>query len=199
MNTYTEKTFLELMDNRAVGVDNRYPTMAILKFIPENPECSRFWEIPSEPERRPYFIASVLEAMSPWTSCFAWRHMGSWPTNPDPLRLNDRIEFGILKSIGLPMGTADIIEFGFSEIDLLITLIFSTSIFGWSINEDLYVVPDTAKYIIKVSHHEAIHVSFRNSSDMESFIRFMAERGFPLPDEVPDDTFKQPEWMKERI
>jgi hypothetical protein len=123
--------------------------------------------------------------------------MGSWPTRPDPSRLNDRIEFQILKYIGLPLGTADVIEFDRSEIDPLITLVFSTSIFGWSVNEDLYIVPNICRCIVKTDHYGVVHVSFRGSDDVRAFIRFMAERGFILPDELPDATFKVPEWMKE--
>jgi len=123
--------------------------------------------------------------------------MGSWPTRPDPLRLNDKIEFGILKSVGLPMGTTDVLRFDLMEIDRLITLIFSTSIFGWSVNEAPYIVPDTAQYIAKTDHHGVIHVSFRDSDDMQAFVRFLAERKILLPEELPDATFKRPEWMKE--
>ena len=132
MNTYSEDSFLKLVGDRGIGVDSRYPQIAILKFIPEAPDCSRFWEMPLEPERRPYFIASMLEAAGAWKSCFVWRHMGSWPARPEPLRLNDRIEFAILKGIGLPMGTGSVVEFDRAEIDALVTLVFSTSIFGWS-------------------------------------------------------------------
>jgi len=195
MKRYSEQKFLTWAGNHAIGMDSRYPQLAILNFEPD-PDCDRFWEIPLEPERRPYFIASILEAMGDWSSCFVWRHMGSWPTRPDPLRLNDKIEFGILKSVGLPMGTADVVGFDRGEIDRLITIIFSTSIFGWSVSEDLYIVPDTAQYIAKTDHHGVIHVSFRDSDDMQTFVQFLAKREFLLPEELPDATFKRPEWMK---
>jgi len=196
MKKYTEQDFLRWAGKHAIEVDSRYPQSAILRFEPD-PDCDRFWQVPLEPECRPYFIVSILEAMGDWKSCFVWRHMGSWPSRPDPLRLNDRIEFGILKSIGLPMGTADVVRIDRSEIDPLITLIFSTSIFGWSVSEDLYIVPDTAKYIAKTDHHGVIHVSFRDSDTMQSFVQFLTEREFILPEELPDATFKRPEWMKE--
>jgi hypothetical protein len=65
------------------------------------------------------------------------------------------------------------------------------------VNEDLYIVPDTGRHIVKTNHHGVIHVSFGSSDDVQAFIQFMAERGFILPDELPDATFKRPEWMKE--
>jgi hypothetical protein len=99
--------------------------------------------------------------------------MGSWPLHPEALRLNDRIKFQILKAIALPLGTPDVVEFDGGEIDALITLLFSTSIFGWSVNEDLYVVyvvPETGRYIAKTDHHGVIHVSFRSPAGMETFV-----------------------------
>jgi hypothetical protein len=39
-----------------------------------------------------------------------------------------------MKLIDLPMGTADVVRFDRGEIDRLITLVFSTSIFGWFVN-----------------------------------------------------------------
>jgi len=196
MKTHTETQFLTWAGDYGIGIDSSYPQLAILAFIPD-PDCDRFWEFPVQPERRPYFIASMLEGMGDWKSCFVWRHVGSWPTRPEPLRLNDRIEFQILRGTGLPLGTADVIEFDRTETDALITLVFSTSIFGWSVNEDLYIVPNTGRYIVKTDHHGVIHVSFRGSDDIHAFMRFMAERGFILPNELQDVTFKRPKWMKE--
>lgn len=196
MKTYTEQQFLRWAGNRGIVIDSQYPKSAVLDFVSPKPESDRFWEIPAEPERRPYFISTILQAMGDWESCYVWRHMGSWPARPDPQRLNDRIEFVILKSIGLPLGTADVVEFNREEADSLIALVFSTSIFGWSVNEDLYIIPDTARYIAKTDHHGVIHVAFENPDTMRAFIEFMEENDFFLPEELLDDTFKRPEWMK---
>ena len=114
----------------------------------------------------------------------------------DPLRINDVVELHILKGLGLPLNTADIVKFERPELDRLVTLIFSTTIFGWSVREDLYVVPDDARYILQTDHHNVIHVSFRDAADLDAFILQMEERGFSLPAHVPDPTFKQPGWMK---
>jgi len=90
------------------------------------------------------------------------------------------------------------VEFSHDESDTLITLIFSTTIFGWSVGEELYVVPDHARYILQTDHHDAIHVSFRNPEEVKRWTSVMAERGFPLPDKVPDETFRRPTWMKKQ-
>ena len=173
-----------------------YPTTKILMFTPE-PGYSRFWCVPPSPRRRLHFIATILRLLGSWSSCFVWRD-GRWPSAADPERTNDNdmVELCILKRLGLPLGTSEVVEFTRAELDALITLIFSNTIFGWSIIDDLYVIPDDARYIIQTDHHEVIHVSFRQPEDLARFVKEMEDRGFPLPDELPDATFKPTDWMK---
>lgn len=110
MKTYSEKQFVKWATDHGMGMDERYPDSAVLTLRPD-PDLDRFWETPPEPERRPCFLWLMLELMGDWKKCFVWRHMGSWPSEPDPQRLNDLVEYQILSGIGLPMGTADIVEF----------------------------------------------------------------------------------------
>jgi hypothetical protein len=195
MKTVTETAFLEWADREGLFLDPQYPESAVLVFR-SDPQQDRFWEVPVEPERRPYFLQCFLELMGDWQDCYAWRHLGSWPESAEPLRINDVVEWQILKGLGLPLGTADVVRFERAELDKLVTLMFSTTVFGWSVGEDLYLVPDHARYIVQTDHHNVIHVSCRSSADVNEWVRQMEERGFALPEEVPDSTFKRPDWMK---
>lgn len=96
----------------------------------------------------------------------------------------------------MPMGTHDVVEFSRDEKPKLITLLFATTVFGLSVQDDLYVVPDHARYILKTDHHGTIDVNFRTSDRLQAFVAGMNEKEFPLPDELPDWTFKLPPWMK---
>jgi hypothetical protein len=194
MKTHIEKNFVKWAKSHGIGLDDHHPDSAVLKFQPD-PGLHRFWETPPEPERRSYFLWLMLELMSDWRSCFVWRHMGSWPSIPDPQRVNDQVEFQILSGLGLPMGTADVLEFDRSETDRLVTLLFSTTVFGWSVGEDLYVVPDHTRHIMQTDHHNVVHVSFRDKDTLRSFVAKLKEEEFVLPDHLPDATFKKPEWM----
>lgn len=194
MRTLTESAFLAWAEGAGLGLDPQYPHSAVLTFKPD-PHHDRFWEVPPEPEVRPYFISSLLELMGDWQECYAWRHLGRWPDSADPSRVNDVVELQILKGLGLPLGTADVVSFTRAELDRLVTLIFSTTIFGWTVSDDLYVVPDHARYILQTDHHNVIHVSCRNAVDVEALVGQMKKREFLLPDELPDSTFKKPGWM----
>ena len=195
MKSLTENQFLKWAEQHGIGIDENYPNSAVLSFVPD-PDLDRFWEVPEEPERRPYFIELMLKIIGNWQSCYVWRHLGNWPQEPNYQRPNDKVEYQILSGIGLPMGTADIVMFEIKDLDKLVTLIFSTTIFGWSVGEDLYIIPDNAQYMLKTDHHGVLHVSFRNHEDLDKSVKEMKEDGFPLPGEIPDPTFKRPEWMK---
>ena len=158
---------------------------------------ARFWNVPPEPERRPYYLSSLLELLGDWRSCFAWRHLGYWPNADDVDHPNQIVEHQILKGLGLPLGTTQILEFERADYQALLTLLFTTTVFGWSVGEDLYIIPDHARYILQTDHHRVIHVEFRDAADIERWVSTMAEAGFPLPDRVPDETFKHPPWMNE--
>jgi hypothetical protein len=121
--------------------------------------------------------------------------LGSWPESADPSRINDVVERQVLKGLGIPLGTAHVVAFSREELDKLVTLVFSTTIFGWSVGEDLYVVPDHARAFLQTDHHEVIHVVCRDAGDVQRWVEGMERDGFPLPDAVPDSTFKIPCWM----
>jgi hypothetical protein len=157
MKRHTEEHFLRWANRNGLALDPRYKRSAVLSFDPPVDQA-RFWEVPPEPARRPYFIASLLD-LADADSYYCWRHLGSWPRRAGLERLNDRIEHQILSGICLAIGSSDIVEFCRSEMDRLITLLFSTTIFGWSVAEDLYVVPDHVRQILQTDHHEVIHVS----------------------------------------
>ena len=166
-----------------------------LEFDPKSDE-RRFWEISAEPERRGFMFLALLELMGDWKSCYAWRHQGSWPAAQNHDRLNDSMEFIILSGMGMPSGTTQAVEFSREEQYNLVTLMLSTSIFGWSVGEDMSIVPDHGRYLMQTDHHDVIHTCFRSSEDRDAYVQAMAKRGYALPSELPDTTFKLPGWFK---
>ena len=147
MKTHSKKQFLEWAAAHRIQLDERYPDSAVLAFTPD-PHLDRFWKTPRQAEDRPRFLLLMLELMTDWKSCFVWRHLGRCPTQPFPYRMNGRIEFEILRGIGLPMGSADIVEFERAETDRFVTCLFTATVFGGSVSADLYIVPDHAQQII---------------------------------------------------
>jgi len=65
MKTLHESEFLRWANRIGLFIDERYPQSAVLSFRPD-PQLDRFWEVPPEPERRPYFVAPMLDLMGAW-------------------------------------------------------------------------------------------------------------------------------------
>jgi len=195
MKTVTEEEFLRWASTKGLGLDPRYPRSAVLDF--RDGSESRFWEVPREPERRPCFLASLIDLMGDWQTCYVWRHLGSWPDpkHLDTDRMDDGVELLILKGLGVPLGSSAVLQFPRADRESLVTLLFSTTIFGRSVGEDLYVVPDHARQLLQTDHHNVVHVSLADSRDLHRWIAKMSAEGFDLPDEPPDATFKRPAWM----
>ena len=61
MKTLTEDEFLQWASTGGIGLDPSYPQSAVLDFQADSE--SRFWEVPREPERRPYFLALLIDLM----------------------------------------------------------------------------------------------------------------------------------------
>lgn len=197
MRFILETTFIESAQARGYKFVRTKSNHGWFELEPSVDE-GRFWGIPAEPERRPHLFSGMLELMGDWRTCMAWRVNGVWPASADPGRLNDNIELIILSGLGMPRGGTDAVEFSSEETEKLVTLMFSTSIFGWSVGEDLTIVPDHGRYLMQISHHNVVHVHFRSSADRVAYVSGMQEWGFNLPDELPDATFKRPSWLKKK-
>lgn len=195
MKTMTEKQFLKWAAEKGLGPDPKYPNSAVLDF--QGPSESRFWKVPEGAAQRPYFLSTLIDLMGEWQTCYVWRHLGRWPdpANVSPHRITDAVELNILRGVGVPLGTAAVIAFDRSERAALVTLLFSTTIFGWSVADDLYVVPDHARQLLQTDHHDVIHVSFAADDDLRHWVSKMAEEEYDLPKELPDATFRRPDWM----
>ena len=197
MKLHSESEFLDWAQARGMGLDPQHPGSASLVYV-STPEFTRFWAVPPEPQLRPNFLGCILDAFGAWSSYRCWKHLGNWPAKPNGQSINDEIAFTAFRSIGLPEESTDIVEFADSERVQLITLLFTTTIFGFTTWDDLFLVPDTGRGIIQTDHHGTINLSFKEEATMNEFVRSMEKKGYSLPDDVPDETYKVPKWMQSR-
>ncbi len=182
MNRLTETEFLSWADGVGIGVEPERPRDNMLVF---HGGCSyqRVWPIPAECYRRPYFFGATLRLLDDWQSCYAWRRLGSWPAESDLDEIDDsgRMEHLALKGLGVPLGTADVLQIAREEFDTLQALMLAATQFGWSVGQDLFIVPDHAGCILEVSHHDRIYVHFRDASDIARWTDLMERQGFGPP------------------
>jgi hypothetical protein len=189
-----EQLFINNIREIGLKLDPKYPDSAILSF--DNVSTySRFWNIPDQARKYPFFTNTILTNIDPWKYVYIWKHMGSWDVLKHRERVNDDIQALIYKGAGISRGNSDILQFTMENISEITTIIFNQLVFGWCVGDDIYIIPNHGKQIIQTSHHDVVHVEFLEKSRLNKFIKNMAKNRFPLPTEVPDGTFYKPDWM----
>src|SRR3954447_25046777 len=128
MRVMTEDDFLEWAGGMGLALDPDYPDAAVLDFLA--PSDARFWLVPPEPERRPYFLGSLIDLMEDWQTCYVWRHRGPWPAPAllHPERIRDAVELRLLEGLGIPLGTEVVLAFDRGELATLVTLLFVSTV-----------------------------------------------------------------------
>jgi hypothetical protein len=159
------------------------------------PTEDRFWVF----ERAagiPFLLSHVLAGLDPWKSCFLWPRGGRWLGSGFKDDVGDGVRAKILAGAGVPVGFRGALRCSTRERDTVVTILFAQAVFGWSVPDDVFVVPDHGRQIVQVSHHDVVHVDFADRLRIGRFVRHMAAEEFALPTTLPDATFKRPRWMK---
>jgi len=190
-----EQRFLQWAAQRGIELDIRYEPPQCLVFT-SGRASARFWCTPEKPSAIPFFIASILKAMDPWEEARVWKRVPSWWFGLDEdSHEAEHVLANIVRAIGIPEEFRGAIAFAQSEFYALTTLLFAQMCLGWSVNDDVFVVPNHARQIFHVEHHDIVHVSCSDEARIERFVADLAQEGFRLPDRPPDETFKVPNWM----
>jgi hypothetical protein len=132
--------------------------------------------------------------MKPWQTIVLFRQGGSWLGQPETAI--DRLRLAWLKPLALPQSAVSAVEFDLSEIDDAVSLFTIQQLFGMCAWDDTYAIPDHGEQMLHTSHHEVVEIEFRDGRIAKSFVKQMKREEFELPSEVPDETFKIPDWMK---
>jgi len=124
-----------------------------------------------------------------------WKHFGKWTWETEEDEIGEQVYHQILHGLEIRPLHQSAPRFDRSELASLTTLLLISLAFGICVADDLFVVPDHGNNIIQTSHHDVLHVACRSTQEMQEFVRKMDNQGYCLPSELPDDTFKKPNWM----
>jgi hypothetical protein len=160
---------------------------------------NRFWKLPEPARRIVYFLTVILDSIDPWEELVICKQGASgWYSADDTTGVLDAVHDQIIASTNLPRNFKGAIRAGHTDYTSILTLVFDQLLFGWCVWDDVYLIPDHTNQIIQTSHHDVVHVEFRDPSEIDSFVAAMAAGEFLLPNEVPDGTFKVPHWMRSK-
>jgi hypothetical protein len=177
-----------------IGVDPRYPASEVLTFT-ASPDLSRFWLPHEVPSDLPGFILKAARlASSNGTSWLQLRGGGAWYRGSDASSREEVIH-RLLPAAGISPGTEGALGFTDSEWQALVIVVTAFYTFGWHTGNDLHLIPADRSCILMFGHHGEMTCSCATSERLEAFVSEMAAAGYSLPDYLPDETFKRPDWM----
>jgi hypothetical protein len=109
---------------------------------------------------------------------------------------NDKEREKLFAAAGIELGAQYAIEYVPEERPSIIALLASQLHYGWNTGDDTFLVPDHGRQFIQTDHHNTLHMSFSDPSQLLPFINHMEAKGYFLPNAPPDETFKKPKWMQ---
>jgi hypothetical protein len=194
MQEVSGEEFLHWVASHRIGIDPRYPDSGCLSLLPPT-DHARFWVVPGDPARWPHLAAALLGGLDEWETGLLWPRLGHWPQFGSSRSRNERVRDVVLRGAGIPEGWSGAIRFWRDEEDTLVAVLFAFMAFGWCSKDDLFFVPDHARQLIQTDHHDAVHAECCSEERIRALVAHMAAKGYELPTEPPDETFKRPAWM----
>jgi hypothetical protein len=195
MDVIDAQRFLSSAGKLGIAPDERYAHPQCLTYVPHRGHY-RFWNVPQRATAIPFFVSHLLAGLERWEECYLWPRGGRWPRSREHRVIMDDVRGMILGGAGIAAGFEGAARFGADELDRLVTAVFAQVPFGRCVSDDLFLVPDHGRCFLWTDHHDVVHVQFSDEKDVEPFIRHMAAKNFALPADVPDGTFKRPDWMR---
>ena len=194
MQLLSTDSFFDWAKQSGIVLDSRYspPQCLVYESLSDN---HRWWNTPTDPAELRAFIERFLDGMEFWISCYIWRRGGSWPPADPPRSRLDAIRKVLARGPDIPADYQGAVHFDADEREGLLGLAVPHVLSGWSVNDDLFIIPEHARYILQTDHHGVIHATCYDRAAMDRLIEHMDEGGYSLPTTTLDWTFKRPDWM----
>jgi hypothetical protein len=180
---------------RHIGPDEQYNPPRCLVYRPYR-DVGRFWVRPRSTDGVRHFVGHLLDGLEPWDECRVWRRGGWWVGRPYPRSRLDEVRHAVFYGPDVPDGLRGALGYSRTRRAHLVERLVDGIAVAWSSNDDLFVIPHHGRMLLYVDHHDVVHVEFSEERYVDDFIEHMAQDGYRLPTELPDQTFRHPSWMK---
>jgi len=174
MQLLPEQDFSQWMDRGGIGAHPECPLN--LTFI-RAPGCRASWLPTGRVSDLPGFLQTALGVASTGGSVWVYRKGGGvWYEGSDA-PIGNHIIDRVLAAIAVPLEFAGALGFDRTEWRDLNLLISTFFVWGWSVGEDLYVIPKNGSCLLMTSHHGELFADFPSEVALSRFRSQMLQAG----------------------
>lgn len=176
MQLVPEAEAAKWMAGVGIGIHPRFPSH--LAFV-EEPDCQTSWLPTGRVCDLPGFLQTAVGLAQEHGSVWLYRKGGgSWYEDEDA-PIGNQIIDRVLAALGVPRDFYGALAFEFVEWRDLYLVISTFIVWGWSVGEDLYIIPTTGSCMLMTSHHGELFGLFPAEDALAKFEAEMTRLEFP--------------------
>jgi len=194
MDLISADEFFGSAESLGIGRSPEYPHSDHLVY-PSGADPTRFWQVPPTTLDQTHFACAWVDAISPFGTvdlyCREWLN----PLGGHGGAL-ERTWSLLIQALGVPPNWDGALRFWREDRESLETLLFLQCALGINLLSDLLVVPSHGDCFLFFEHHAVVWVHCPDEVELAGIIQTLEHAGYPLPSELPDETFKSVSWIK---
>lgn len=195
MRVVANEDFLRWANAGGLILDPRYQHSLQLVFR-DDPDRCRFWVPAGVPSDLPGFLATSITLASVSGPYWVRPRGGGRFIHGETASFREGLIDRALAAVAIGPDVWGALVFDRTDWGDLLFVATAFFTFGWSVRQDLEIIPEDRSCCLMLGHHGEMTVQFATAERLAEFVRGMEDKGYPLPSDVPDATFKRPEWMK---
>jgi hypothetical protein len=169
----------EFVDRTAAVGIGRHPRFPLNLAFTQAPDCQRSWLPTGRVSDLPGFLQTAIGIATGDGPVWLYRKGGgSWFEGEDA-PIGNHIIDRVLEGIGVPREFAGALAFEGQEWRDLYLVISTFFVWGWSVGEDLYIVPASGSCVLMTSHHGEFIAAYPSADRLDEFEAEMDRCGHP--------------------
>ena len=162
----------------AAGIVN-HPRLSLNLVFGQHPDCRRSWLPSGRIVDLPGFLQTALDFVSDEEATLLYRKGGGSWYEDDDAPIGNQIIDRVLDAVGVPRTFQGALAFDSVEWRDLYLVISIFAVWGWSVGEDLFIIPKNGSCVLMTSHHGELFANFPSEEALEKFRDSMERAGHP--------------------
>jgi hypothetical protein len=162
----------------AAGIAN-HPRFPLNLVFSQDPKGQRSWLPTGRITDLPGFLQAAVTLVSDQGPVLLYRKGGDTWYEDEGAPIGNHIIDRVLEAVGVPRDFHGALAFDNHEWRDLYLVISTFAVWGWSVGEDLFIIPKNGSCVLMTSHHGELLANFPSAEALEQFRKSMEGAGHP--------------------